>query len=159
MRFACLGLLLVVTAALAQVKNEEKFLDPINVNVPHISTDKSVQYDYDIVYVRALRAGDKIHKRFFTDFSSPVTLDATNPSSTGKEPAVPPARFFSADWTSATVCGKLRSDVASAHAGAQTKIAANATRPNLTVTAPTRCDESIRADHLRFRFRTSTEWQ
>src|SRR5207249_1958370 len=75
MRFACLGLLLVVTAALAQVKNEEKFLDPINVNVPHISTDKSVQYDYDIVYVRALRAGDKIHKRFFTDFSSPVTLE------------------------------------------------------------------------------------
>ena len=54
---------------------EEQYLDPINVEVPNISTDKSVKYDYDIAYVRALRAGDKIHKRFFTDFSSPVTLE------------------------------------------------------------------------------------
>lgn len=58
-----------------QEKKQKLYLDPINVNVPHISTDKSVQYDYDIVYVRARRAGDKIHKRFFTDFSTPVTLE------------------------------------------------------------------------------------
>ena len=37
--------------------DEQLFLDPIDVNVPHISTDKSVKYDYDIVYVRAPRAG------------------------------------------------------------------------------------------------------
>jgi hypothetical protein len=43
--------------------------------VPHIRTDKSVKIDYDIAYVRAPRAGDKTHKRFFTDFSSPVTLE------------------------------------------------------------------------------------
>ena len=30
---------------------EKLYLDPINVNPPHISTDKSVKYDYDIVYV------------------------------------------------------------------------------------------------------------
>ena len=52
-----------------------KYLDPIDVNVPHVSTDKSVKYDYDIVYVRAQRAGDKVHKRFYTDFSQPVTME------------------------------------------------------------------------------------
>src|SRR5262245_22269470 len=56
-------------------KKEEKYLDPINVEVPHVSTDKTVKLDYDIVYVRAPRAGDKVHKRFFTDFSSPVTME------------------------------------------------------------------------------------
>ena len=56
-------------------KKEEKFLDPIDTKVPHISTDKTIKYDYDIVYVRAKRAGDKVHKRFFTDFSSPVTIE------------------------------------------------------------------------------------
>lgn len=51
------------------------YLDPIDVNIRHIGTDTSVKYDYDIVYVRARRAGDKIHKQFFTDFSSPVTIE------------------------------------------------------------------------------------
>ena len=68
-------LLLGVLPAGSQEKKEPLFLDPIDVKVPPISTDKTVKYDYDIVYVRALRAGDKIHKRFFTDFSSPVTLE------------------------------------------------------------------------------------
>ncbi|MBI1904542.1 MAG: hypothetical protein HYS13_25895 [Planctomycetia bacterium] len=48
---------------------------PISVDIKHVSTDKSVRYDYDIVYVRALRAGDKVHKRFYTDFSQPVTME------------------------------------------------------------------------------------
>jgi hypothetical protein len=47
----------------------------LDVNIPHISTDKSIKYDYDIVYVRALRAGDKTHKRFYTDIATPVTLE------------------------------------------------------------------------------------
>src|SRR5438876_672704 len=51
------------------------YLEPINVNIPHISTDKTVKFDYNIVYVRALRSGDKIHKRYYTDFSSPVTIE------------------------------------------------------------------------------------
>jgi hypothetical protein len=54
---------------------EPLYSDPIDVRVPHISTDKSVRYDYDIVYVRAPRAGDKVHKSFYTDFSQPVTLE------------------------------------------------------------------------------------
>jgi len=54
---------------------EPLFPEPINVNVPHISTDKSVRYDYDIVYVRAQRAGEAVHKRFYLDFSSPVVME------------------------------------------------------------------------------------
>src|SRR5947209_4456654 len=50
-------------------------LEPLDVRVPHISTDPSIKYDYDIVYVRALRAGDKEFKRFYTDFSQPVTME------------------------------------------------------------------------------------
>jgi len=56
-------------------QDKKKYLDPINVNVPHISTDKTVKYDYDIVYIRAQRAGDKVHKRFYTDIATPVTLE------------------------------------------------------------------------------------
>jgi len=52
-----------------------RYTNVVNVAVPHISTDKSVRYDYDIVYVRAPRAGDKVHKRFYTDFSQPVTME------------------------------------------------------------------------------------
>jgi hypothetical protein len=70
------SLLLAVIAAGTLTGQEKKlYLDPINVAIPHIATDKSIKYDYDIVYVRSLRAGDKVHKRFFTDFSSPVTLE------------------------------------------------------------------------------------
>ena len=54
---------------------EPLFLDPINVSPPNISTDASVKYDYDIVYVRARRSGDKTHKRYYTDFSQPVTME------------------------------------------------------------------------------------
>ena len=51
------------------------YQDTIDLKIPHISTDASVKYDYDIVYVRAKRAGDEIHKRFYTDFSQPVTME------------------------------------------------------------------------------------
>ena len=69
-------LFLVSLAPFAGAQDKErKYLDPIDVKMPHISTDKTVKIDYDIVYVRARRAGDKVHKRFYTDFSSPVTLE------------------------------------------------------------------------------------
>src|SRR4029453_8915134 len=70
---ACL-IVLAPSVTLAQDK-EPLFEDPINVNVPHFSTDKTVNYDYDIVYVRADRAGDEMHKRFFTDFWQRVTME------------------------------------------------------------------------------------
>ncbi|MCI0457280.1 MAG: hypothetical protein L0Z62_09905 [Gemmataceae bacterium] len=66
---------LALAPATGQPPRERLYLDKINVNVPHISTDKAVKYDYDIVYVRARRAGDKIHKRFYTDIATPVFLE------------------------------------------------------------------------------------
>jgi len=72
--FVPLMLLVGTVPAFGQAK-EAKLLDPLRTEIPHISTDKTVTYDYDIVYVRARRAGDKVHKRFYTDFSSPVTLE------------------------------------------------------------------------------------
>jgi hypothetical protein len=48
---------------------------PINVVVPTVASDADLKLDYDIVYVRAQRAGDKVHKRFYTDFSQPVTME------------------------------------------------------------------------------------
>lgn len=56
-------------------EGEPLFTDTLDVEVPHISTDADVRLDYDIVYVRARRAGDETHKRFYTDFSQPVTME------------------------------------------------------------------------------------
>ncbi len=55
--------------------NELRFPDPIDVEISPISSDASVKWDYPIAYVRAPRAGDEIHKRFYTDFSAPVTME------------------------------------------------------------------------------------
>src|SRR5207249_506832 len=69
-----LGFALVATVA-GQDRKDQRILGTLNVNVPPIASDKSVKYDYEIVYVRAPRAGDKVHKRFYTDFSQPVTME------------------------------------------------------------------------------------
>src|SRR4051812_46268440 len=74
-RFAALLVAVTLGVIATAQEKEEKYLAPINIVVPHVSTDKAVKWDYDIVYVRAPRAGDKVHKRFFTDFSTPVTLE------------------------------------------------------------------------------------
>lgn len=69
---------LVVGIAVGTLPAQEKeplFTSELNVNPPPIKTDKDVNYNYDIVYVRALRAGDDKHKRFYTDFSQPVTME------------------------------------------------------------------------------------
>lgn len=69
--------LLLVAAVVAAPPHQEEplFTKPLNVHPPHISTDPSVKYDYDIVYVRARRAGDTVHKRYYTDIATPVTLE------------------------------------------------------------------------------------
>lgn len=54
---------------------EPLFNETLKIDVPHISTDSSVKYDYDIVYVRGKRSGDEIHKRFYTDIAQPVYLE------------------------------------------------------------------------------------
>jgi len=42
--------------------------------VPHISTDKSIRYDYDIVYVRAPRHGDEKMAKW-AEFSDPIHIE------------------------------------------------------------------------------------
>jgi hypothetical protein len=49
--------LLLAPPAFAQGKKDPPKTQ--NVNPPHISTDKSIKYDYDIVFVRAPRYGDE----------------------------------------------------------------------------------------------------
>jgi len=72
-----IGLSLVAGGSLAAQEREKEKLykDPIKVEVPPLKSDPTVKVDYDIVYVRAPRAGDKIHKRFYTDIATPVTLE------------------------------------------------------------------------------------
>lgn len=72
---AVIAATLIILASRVCADDEPLFTAPIDVRVPHISTDPAVKYDYDIVYVRAKRAGDDLHKRFFTDFSQPVTME------------------------------------------------------------------------------------
>src|SRR5262245_40333589 len=60
---------------LLSATGEELYPDPINVHIAHVSTDPSIRYDYDIVYVRAPRSGDEIARRFYTDFSQPLTME------------------------------------------------------------------------------------
>src|SRR5207244_1159653 len=60
---------------LAQSKKDERFLDPINVNPPPIATDTTVKYDYDIVYVKAPRKGDK-GRTLWADIAHPAIMEA-----------------------------------------------------------------------------------
>ncbi len=72
---ALVALTFAVSLVPAQDRTEKLYREPIDVRVPSIATDKAISIDYDIVYVRAPRAGDNVHKRFFTDFSSPITME------------------------------------------------------------------------------------
>jgi hypothetical protein len=65
---------LAVVPALGQPQKEQLFLDPLNVNVPHISTDKSVRYDYNIVYIRTPRKGDRA-RSLWAEIAHPALLD------------------------------------------------------------------------------------
>src|SRR6266576_2916769 len=69
---ACLFALLVVLPAFAQGKKDPP--KTLNVNPPQISTDKSVKYDYDIVYVRAPRHGDTQRGKW-AEFSDPTRME------------------------------------------------------------------------------------
>lgn len=60
--------------ATGQPGKEKLFLEPININVPHVSTDKTVKYDYDIVYVRTPRKGDKA-RSLWTEIAHPAIMD------------------------------------------------------------------------------------
>jgi hypothetical protein len=64
----------IVSAGIGRAE-EPLFTKVLSVEPRSITTDPGVKFDYDIVYVRARRAGDQVHKRFYTDFSQPVTME------------------------------------------------------------------------------------
>jgi hypothetical protein len=74
-RHSILVLAFVIGFSLFARQKEPLFPDNLETKIPHVSEDPDVRIDYDIVYVRALRAGDDKHKRFYTDFSQPVTME------------------------------------------------------------------------------------
>ena len=63
---------LLATAAVSF--GEDKKARLLHVNPPHVSTDRSVKYDYDIVYVRAPRFGDQKPTQW-TEVGHPRSMD------------------------------------------------------------------------------------
>src|SRR5688572_19291798 len=49
---------------------------PFNVAVPKVSTDPTIKYDYDIVYVRTPRKDNKAHSSRWPDATLPLNVDA-----------------------------------------------------------------------------------
>ena len=52
-----LALSILVCSIACAAEADKRYSDPIDLNVPHISSDPTVQYDYPIVYVRVPRQG------------------------------------------------------------------------------------------------------
>src|SRR5262249_15059139 len=66
--------LLLGAVCLAQKPKERLYLDPIGLDVPHVSTDKSVKLDYPIVYVRAPRKNPDGRSRW-AEVGDPRTME------------------------------------------------------------------------------------
>jgi hypothetical protein len=71
----CCTALAGVVCCSALADEEPLFDQVLRTEIPPVATDPAVKLEYDIVYVRAPRAGDEVHKRFFLDFSSPVVME------------------------------------------------------------------------------------
>jgi hypothetical protein len=65
----------ITSHAAAAAAAEPLFLDPMKLDAPHVSTDRSVRWDYDIVYVRAPRRGDR-ERSYWAEIAHPTTMDA-----------------------------------------------------------------------------------
>jgi hypothetical protein len=69
-----LGLALVPANPFVAQARDTKTAKPLSVDPPHVSTDRSVKYDYDIVYVRAPRHGDE-RRTDWAEFSDPTRME------------------------------------------------------------------------------------
>lgn len=65
---------LILPEVAGQGQKDRPAAKPLNVNPPAIGTDQSVRYDYDIVYVRAPRHGDKKLSKW-AEFSDPTRME------------------------------------------------------------------------------------
>jgi Hydrazine synthase alpha subunit middle domain len=68
-----LGSLLWLSSSLAGKPNSK---GPFNITIPQVSTDSTIKYDYDIVYVRTPRNGNAPHSSRWADASLPLNVDA-----------------------------------------------------------------------------------
>jgi hypothetical protein len=64
---------LLLTDSLAGKPNRK---GPFNIDVPKVSTDATIQYDYDLVYIRTPRKGNAPHSSRWPDASLPLNVDA-----------------------------------------------------------------------------------
>jgi Hydrazine synthase alpha subunit middle domain len=67
------ALMMLATALSGQERKTSLFKGDLSIDPPHVSTDKSVKYDYDIVYVRAPR-GD-MGKARWAEVGDPRTME------------------------------------------------------------------------------------
>jgi hypothetical protein len=65
------GVLAALTAAPAA---QERYTQPLRMDAPHVSTDKAVKYDFDIVYVRAPRK-DATGRSRWAEVGDPRTME------------------------------------------------------------------------------------
>lgn len=75
--FFCAAVLLIavlIVPVTGQSKKDKPAPKPLNIHPPHIATDKSIKYDYDIVYVRAPRHGDTQRGKW-AEFSDPTRME------------------------------------------------------------------------------------
>jgi hypothetical protein len=72
--FAALVHMLLLWTAAATSLAQERLAQPLNIQVPHVREDASVQLDYPIVYVRAPRFGDAKNSRW-AEVGDPTRLD------------------------------------------------------------------------------------
>jgi hypothetical protein len=75
-RTTILATLLAIGFQLSVVAQDRnlRFPDPIDLKVPHVTTDKSVTYDFDIAYVRAPRKGNDVGSKW-AEIAHPVQMD------------------------------------------------------------------------------------
>lgn len=68
--------ILLGSALAAANEADKRYPETLSTKIPHVETDKTVKYDYPIVYVRVPRTGgdDKISK--WAEISHPVSMDA-----------------------------------------------------------------------------------
>jgi hypothetical protein len=72
-RFIPIVVVCMIPAGSVVPGEKAKFAGPLSMDPPHISTDKSVKYDYDIVYVRAPR-NDRDRSRW-AEVGDPRTME------------------------------------------------------------------------------------
>jgi hypothetical protein len=71
-----LGVLLGVACPNGSLEGAPIGKGPFNIAVPKISTDPTIKYDYDIVYIRTPRKGNAPHSSRWPDASLPLNVDA-----------------------------------------------------------------------------------